>query len=107
MDRKSSPYSNAASHDAAYPDYDGDGDHKNEDEDTSDNKPHATSGDTLLNKGDMCLRKRTRVPWLESDEQRLLLYKDKMGMPWKDIFKRFPDRTPGAVKVRWHILQEK
>lgn len=34
------------------------------------------------------------------------LTKDKMGMPWKDIFKRFPDRTPGAVKVRWHIARE-
>ena len=47
---------------------DGDGDYKNKDEDTSDNKPYATSGDTLLNKGDMCLRKQTRVPWWESDK---------------------------------------
>ena len=60
-DRKSSPHSNPASHDAVHSDYDGDEGHENGDEDTSDNKPHVTGSDTLLNKGDMRLRKRTRV----------------------------------------------
>lgn len=60
-----------------------------------------------LDKGCMHLRKRTRVPWLESDEQRLQSYKDKMSMEWDDIFSRFLDRTPGAVKARWYILQGK
>jgi Myb-like DNA-binding domain len=55
----------------------------------------------------MRLRKRTRVPWLELDEQRLLLYKNKQGMTWDDICLRFPDRTPGAVKLRWYALHGK
>ncbi|KAF2188393.1 hypothetical protein K469DRAFT_685100 [Zopfia rhizophila CBS 207.26] len=50
---------------------------------------------------------RTREPWSKSDEQRLLAYKSKMDMKWDDIFCRFPDRTPGAVRARWHILQGK
>ncbi|KAF1966129.1 hypothetical protein BU23DRAFT_663728 [Bimuria novae-zelandiae CBS 107.79] len=50
---------------------------------------------------------RTHTPWLESDEERLLSYKDKQGMEWMDICKRFPDRTPGAVKVRYYMLRKK
>jgi hypothetical protein len=45
--------------------------------------------------------KRTRIPWLESDEGLLLSLKDKQSMEWKEIYKRFPDRTPGAVQVRY------
>jgi hypothetical protein len=44
--------------------------------------------------------KRTRILWLESDEVLLLSFKDKQGMEWKEIYKHFPDRTPGAVQVR-------
>ncbi|KAH8708423.1 hypothetical protein GQ44DRAFT_731613 [Phaeosphaeriaceae sp. PMI808] len=55
--------------------------------------------------GDMRSRQRTRVPWLKSDDLRLLAYRDNMDMEWKDIFKRFPDRTPGAVRTRWHMLR--
>jgi hypothetical protein len=47
---------------------------------------------------------RTHVAWPSSDEQRLLSYKDKQGMEWKEIFKRFPDRTTGAVRTRYHKL---
>lgn len=50
---------------------------------------------------------RTRIPWLESDEERLLSLRDKMFMSWDDITKRFPKRTPGAVKVRYYALHKK
>ncbi|KAF1971904.1 hypothetical protein BU23DRAFT_167479 [Bimuria novae-zelandiae CBS 107.79] len=49
----------------------------------------------------------TRRPWLESDEVLLLSLKDKQGMEWKDIYKRFPGRTPGAVQVRYYTLRKK
>jgi hypothetical protein len=47
---------------------------------------------------------RTHIAWPPSDEARLLSYKDKQGMEWKEIFKRFPDRTAGAVRTRYHKL---
>jgi hypothetical protein len=47
---------------------------------------------------------RTHIVWPPSDEARLLSYKDKQGMEWKEIFKRFPDRTTGAVRTRYHKL---
>ncbi|KAF1365183.1 hypothetical protein EJ07DRAFT_171092 [Lizonia empirigonia] len=88
----SSPRSDAASDDT---------DHSNdEDEECGKDRRNAA-------KSDIRCRRRTREPWLESDEERLLSYKDKMGMEWKDICKRFPDRSPGAVKVRYHMLRKK
>ncbi|KAF2818400.1 hypothetical protein CC86DRAFT_414047 [Ophiobolus disseminans] len=48
--------------------------------------------------------KRTRIPWLESDKVLLLSLKDKQG---KEIYKRFLDRTPSAVQVRYYILHKK
>jgi hypothetical protein len=48
---------------------------------------------------------RTHIAWPLSDEARLLSYKDKQGMEWKEIFKRFPDRTTGAVRTRYHKLR--
>ncbi|KAF2177361.1 hypothetical protein K469DRAFT_375375 [Zopfia rhizophila CBS 207.26] len=100
VDQKISPHRRAANHDAVHPDNEDDEEDENGDEDTCDDKPHATGSNTRSNK-------RTRVPWLESDERRLLAYKNKMGMKWDDIFPCFPDRTPGAVQARWHILQGK
>jgi hypothetical protein len=50
--------------------------------------------------------KRTRVPWLESDEVLLLSLKDKQGMKWKELCKRFPNRTPGAVQARYSMLHK-
>jgi hypothetical protein len=47
---------------------------------------------------------RTHIAWLPSDEVRLLSYKDNQDMGWKEIFKRFPDRTTGAVRTRYHKL---
>ncbi|KAF2178266.1 hypothetical protein K469DRAFT_334460 [Zopfia rhizophila CBS 207.26] len=106
-DRKSSRHSKATNHDAVHPDNNGDEEDENGDKDTSNDNPYATGSDTRLNKGNVRLRKRTRLPWLESDEQRLCSYKEKMGMKWDEIFPLFPDRTPGAVQVRWYALQEK
>ncbi len=48
---------------------------------------------------------RKHVNWLGSNEERLLSYKDKMKMDWHNIYSHFPDRTPGAVKLRYHILR--
>jgi hypothetical protein len=51
--------------------------------------------------------KRTHIPWLESDEVLLLSLKDKQDMEWKEIYKRFPDRTRPAVKLRYYMLHKK
>jgi hypothetical protein len=51
--------------------------------------------------------KRTHKPWLESDELLLLSLKDNQGMEWKKIYKRFPDRTHPAVKLRYYMLRKK
>ena len=47
---------------------------------------------------------RMHSAWLPLDEQRLLAYK-KEGKSWKWIFRKFPGRTPGAVRTRWHMVQ--
>jgi hypothetical protein len=41
---------------------------------------------------------RMNIPWGVLDEQRLLAWKE--GKPWKWIFKKFPGRTPAAVRTR-------
>ncbi|KAF1354418.1 hypothetical protein EJ07DRAFT_158568 [Lizonia empirigonia] len=51
--------------------------------------------------------RRTYKHWLESDEELLLSLKDKQGMEWKEVCKRFPSRSPGAVKLRYHMLHKK
>jgi len=50
---------------------------------------------------------RTRNLWLESEEVLLLSLKDKQGMEWGEICKRFPSRSPGAVKLRYYTLRKK
>jgi hypothetical protein len=50
---------------------------------------------------------RTRKLWLESEEVLLLSLKDKQGMEWEEICKRFPSRSPGAVKLRYYTLRKK
>ena len=50
---------------------------------------------------------RTHKLWLESDEVLLLSLKDKQGMEWEEICKRFPSRSPGAVKLRYYALRKK
>ncbi|KAF2679228.1 hypothetical protein K458DRAFT_314892, partial [Lentithecium fluviatile CBS 122367] len=51
--------------------------------------------------------KQTRIPWLKSDEMRLLSFRDTQGMEWKEIYKRFSGRTPGAVKLRCYMVHKK
>ncbi|KAF1808819.1 hypothetical protein P152DRAFT_204751 [Eremomyces bilateralis CBS 781.70] len=46
----------------------------------------------------------TRRRWAPLEEQRLLAYRAD-GKPWPWIFRKFPNRTPGAVRVRLHMLQ--
>ncbi|KAF2812762.1 uncharacterized protein BDZ99DRAFT_518575 [Mytilinidion resinicola] len=105
----SNPQSDAANRGADYPhNHMGEEDEDEDaDEDTTEYKPRAMAQDPRFNKGDMRFRKRKRVPWLESDDLRLLAYRNDMAMDWKSIFKLFPDRTPGAVQMRSHMLQRK
>lgn len=44
--------------------------------------------------------------WSLLDDDRLLAYK-REGRPWNWIFCRFPRRTEGAVRTRWHMLRGK
>ena len=108
-DQKSNPQSDAANCGADHPDnrMGEEDEDEDADEDTTEYKPHAMAYDPRFNKGDMRFRKRKRVPWLESDDLRLLKHRNNMAMEWKEIFKRFPDRTSGAVRTRYHMLQGK
>jgi len=47
---------------------------------------------------------RKHSVWLPLDEQRLLAYK-KEGKSWSWIFRKFPGRTPGAVRTRRHMVR--
>jgi hypothetical protein len=49
---------------------------------------------------------RMNIPWEPVDEQRLLAYK-KEDKSWEWIFKKFPGRTPAAVRTRWTMLQHR
>jgi hypothetical protein len=51
-----------------------------------------------------CSSTRKHSAWLPLDEQRLLAYK-KEGKSWSWIFRKFPGRTPGAVRTRRHMVQ--
>ncbi|KAI1676126.1 Myb DNA-binding domain containing protein [Pyrenophora tritici-repentis] len=51
--------------------------------------------------------RRTHKQWLESEEVLLLSLKDKQGMEWEEICKRFPSRSPGAVKLRYYTLKKR
>ena len=92
-DKETNRRSNAANHDAFHPETCG----NEKDED----------GDEYASDGHMHSGKRTHLPWKESDGQRLLSYKDKMGMDWDDIVSRFPGRSVGAVKLRYYTLRKK
>ncbi|EMD66433.1 hypothetical protein COCSADRAFT_179707 [Bipolaris sorokiniana ND90Pr] len=50
---------------------------------------------------------RTHKLWLESEEVLLFSLKDKQGMEWEEICKRFPSRSPGAVKLRYYTLKKR
>lgn len=70
----------------------------------------ASDGDSSSDEDETCEEDRfarTRIPWSKSDEERLLSLRDKMLMSWNDVTKRFPERTPGAVKARYYALHNK
>ncbi|KAF2193642.1 hypothetical protein K469DRAFT_239852 [Zopfia rhizophila CBS 207.26] len=113
-----SPHGKGASYGAVDSDHEGNGDDDFEDSgensgsERSDNSDSDVGIDDDNNDGQLYrehrrVHVRTREPWSKSDEQRLLAYKSKMDMKWNDIFCRFPDRTPGAVRARWQILQQR
>ncbi|KAF1364594.1 hypothetical protein EJ07DRAFT_172627 [Lizonia empirigonia] len=91
-----SPRSDASSHDT---DYSNNGDEEYE-EGLGNPKGHTVQSD-------ICCRQRAHEKWEEPDKLRLLSYKDKMGMQWKEICERFPGRSPSAVKLRYWMLRKK
>lgn len=105
-DWASSPLSAAVDHGTNYLDDDGGEEYESGEDDPGEYRAHAGSGQRL-SKGDTRFRQRTRVPWLESDGERLLSYKDKMGMDWDEVVSRFPGRSAGAVKLRYYTLRKK
>jgi hypothetical protein len=44
--------------------------------------------------------------WEPLEEKQLLAWR-REEKSWKWIFERFPDRTEGAVRVRFHMLQQR
>ncbi|KAI9863863.1 MAG: hypothetical protein M1813_003515 [Trichoglossum hirsutum] len=78
-----------------------------DDDGLSDSDPDLSSGD------DECSSRekqgsstRMNIPWEAVDEQRLLTYK-KEDKSWDWIFKKFPGRTPAAVRTRWTMVQHR
>jgi hypothetical protein len=49
---------------------------------------------------------RKHSPWSALDEQRLLGYK-KENKSWSWIFRKFPNRTPPALRTRWNMIRER
>ncbi|KAH7317308.1 hypothetical protein BKA65DRAFT_557512 [Rhexocercosporidium sp. MPI-PUGE-AT-0058] len=49
---------------------------------------------------------RMNIPWEPVDEQRLLAYKQE-DKSWEWIFKKFPGRTPAAVRTRWTMVRRR
>ncbi|KAH0538364.1 hypothetical protein FGG08_005059 [Glutinoglossum americanum] len=74
----------------------------------SDSDPNSSSDDNGYSSEDeqRLPSARKRSPWLTLDEQRLLAYK-KEGKSWRWIFRKFPTRTPAAVRTRWTVVQAK
>lgn len=77
-----------------------------DDDGLSDSDPNPSSDDDGCSSEDKQdrLSMRKNIPWGELDEQRLLAYK-KEGKPWSWIFRKFPGRTPGAVRTRLNMVQ--
>jgi len=66
----------------------------------------SSSDDACSSKKKQGFSTRTNIPWEAVDEQRLLAYK-KEDKSWEWIFKKFPGRTPAAVRTRWTIVQHR
>jgi hypothetical protein len=72
----------------------------------NDSDPDSSSNDDGCSSEDEQRRLSTRKhsPWSTLDEQRLLAYK-KEGESWRWIFRKFPTRTPAAVRTRWTMVR--
>jgi hypothetical protein len=72
----------------------------------SDSESESSSDDDGCSRGDEQGRSSTskHSRWDGIDEQRLLAYK-KEDKSWDRIFKKFPGRTPAAVRTRWTMVQ--
>lgn len=55
-------------------------------------------------RGDLSVR--MNIPWDPVDVQRLVVWR-KEEKPWDWIFKKFPSRTHGAIRTRWHMTQSR
>lgn len=105
-DRISSPYRNVGRHSTQHQDNNRDEEDEDEsEEESAEYNPYTISNDEVSG-DDARFREQMNKSWSESDKQRLLAYKNKMNMGWKDIFERFPGRTPGAIRTRWHMLRK-
>jgi hypothetical protein len=80
----------------------------NDDSGLSDSDSESSSDDDGCSSGDEQGRSSTskHSRWDDIDEQRLLAYK-KEDKSWDWIFKKFPGRTPAAVRTRWTKVQRK
>jgi hypothetical protein len=52
-------------------------------------------------------RPKTRKPWSEVDDAYLLNLIDRQGQKWDVVEPLFPNRTPGAIRLRYHNLHKK
>ncbi|KAH0535945.1 hypothetical protein FGG08_007156 [Glutinoglossum americanum] len=78
-----------------------------DDDGLSDSDPDLSSGDDgCSSKEKQGSSTRMNIPWEAVDEQRLLAYK-KEDKSWDWIFKKFPGRTPAAVRTRWTMVQHR
>ncbi|KIW86579.1 uncharacterized protein Z519_12810 [Cladophialophora bantiana CBS 173.52] len=48
-------------------------------------------------------RGRKRGRWEEEDDENLIAWR-RLGKPWSWIYKKFPDRSEGAIKSRWYVV---
>jgi len=81
---------------------DQDDDDDNEDDDDNNDDDYDELGYEASGTG--CATGRTNRRWDPLEEQRLLAWK-KEEKSWEWICNRFPDRSEGAVRLRWQILR--
>lgn len=72
----------------------------------SDSDLEYSNDDNKYSRGSAQGRSTTRMNfiWEAVDEQRLLAYK-REDKPWDWIFRKFPGRTPAAVRTRWNMIR--
>jgi hypothetical protein len=81
-------------------------DEQSSDEDSSSDGASFISEDEYSSEDDRPSVKGKKNQWKASEEARLeKCMRDKWK--WSDIFAQFPHRTPGAVRLRGHMLRQK